>query len=312
MPASAPILHALREEPRQQSELRRLAGSPAQTTLRGHLRKMERIGAVEKHRRDAFPGALQYELTASGRGLLFVAEVLDSWLAEAPEGALALGDNAAKAATRALCEAWSTTMLRALAAGPLSLTELDRVIGSLSYPSLERRLAAMRLTGLVEACPGDGRGMPYGVTAWLRKGAAPLAAATRWERRNLPTETAPITPLDVETAFLLTVPGLQPPGGLSGSCRLAVEVSNGRKRRLAGVVAKVVAGGGVSSCTTSLERDADGWALGSAAAWLNAVIDGDVDRLELGGDYRLARALLECLKETFFSDTRPASLRYVP
>ncbi len=42
-------------------------------------------------------------------------------------------------------------MLRALAAGSLSLTELDRLIGALSYPSLERRLVAMRLAGLVGA-----------------------------------------------------------------------------------------------------------------------------------------------------------------
>ncbi len=46
------------------------------------------------------------------------------------------------------------------------------VISSLSYPSLERRLAAMRLAGLIEARPGNGRGTPYAVTDWLRRGIA--------------------------------------------------------------------------------------------------------------------------------------------
>ena len=61
----------------------------------------------------------------------------------------------------------------------------------------------MRLAGQVEPLPGNGRGTPYAVTDWLRRGVGPLAAAARWERRNRPTETAPIGALDVEAAFLL-------------------------------------------------------------------------------------------------------------
>ena len=42
-------------------------------------------------------------------------------------------------------------MMRALAARPMSLTELDSGITELSYPALERRLSSMRIAGLVEA-----------------------------------------------------------------------------------------------------------------------------------------------------------------
>jgi DNA-binding HxlR family transcriptional regulator len=299
MPLNCLILRALADAPKQQAELRGEVGSPPQTTLRAQLKKLTAVGTIAKHRRDPFPGVLDYELTAPGHSLLFVASVLERWLGEAPQGPLPLGDNAAKAAVKALAEGWSTTMLRALAAGPLSLTELDRIIGSLSYPSLERRLAALRLAGQVEARRGNGRGTPYAVTDWLRQGVAPLAAAARWERCHLPQATTPFGRLDTEAAFLLAVPLLRLAEELSGTCRMAMELPNGAGRRLAGVTVEVRSGR-IASCITKLEIGTDAWALGSPAAWLDAVIEGDSDRLELGGDDRLACAALGGLHEKLF------------
>jgi DNA-binding HxlR family transcriptional regulator len=299
-PLSVQILRALSGGPKQQAELRREAGSPAQTTLRAQLKRLAELGAIEKHRRNHFPGVLEYELTEAGRELLFVAATLEAWLGGAGEGALPLDSSAAKAATRALTEGWSSTMLRALAARPLSLTELDRLIGSLSYPSLERRLAAMRLAGLIEAQPGNGRGRPYAVTEWLRRGIAPIAAAARWERRYLVRSTAPIGRLDAETAFLLAVPLLRLPSGASGSCRIATEMPNGKTRRLVGVVVDVEKGR-VASCAAELSGKPDAWVLGSPAAWLNALIEQDADRLELGGDRDLASAVIGGLHNALFT-----------
>jgi DNA-binding HxlR family transcriptional regulator len=243
---------------------------------------------------------LECELTPSGQELLLVLGVLRRWLESADGGALALGGNEAKSAIKALADGWSTTMLRALSAAPLSLTELDRVINTLSYPSLERRLTAMRLVGLVEPRPGDGRGTPYGITEWQRLAVAPLAAAARWESRNLANQSAPIAPLDVETAFLLAIPCLRLGSGLPGSCRMAVEIGNGGGQRLAGVTVTVQGDGAISSCTTSLDGSTDSWAFGSPAAWLSAVIESDLAGLELGGARPLSRALLEGLHDALF------------
>jgi DNA-binding HxlR family transcriptional regulator len=297
-PLNVAILQALAGGSKQQAELRREVGSPAQTTLRAQLKRLVEIGAVEKHRRNRFPGVLEYELSASGRDLLFVVDTLERWLAIAPDGRLPLGGSAARAAIKALAEGWSTTMLRALAAAPLSLTDLDRVIGSLSYPSLERRLSALRLAGLVEASRGNGRGTPYAVSAWLRQGVAPLVAAVRWERRRAREITAPMGRVDIEAAFLLAVPLLQPPSGLAGSCRLAVEMPNA-ERRLAGVTIQVDKGT-ISSCATTLRGKPDAWALGSSTAWLASVIEQDAGGLELGGDCGLARGLIEGLHQGLF------------
>jgi DNA-binding HxlR family transcriptional regulator len=304
-PLNVAILRALAAGPKQQTELRHETGAPAQTTLRAQLKRLEQAGALEKRRRNRFPGVLEYELSPAGRELLFVADTVECWLERAPAGPLPLGGNAAKAAIKALAEGWSTTMLRALAGNPLSLTELDQVIASLSYPSLERRLAAMRLAGQVEARPGNGRGTPYSVTAWAREAVGPLAAATRWERRHMPRMTPPLGRIDAEAVFLLTAPLLRLPGGLSGSCRMAVELPGKNGRRLAGVVVTAKKGR-IQSCTSRLQGTPDAWALGSATAWLDAMVRADTQSIEPGGDGRLARALLESLNRALFGAEQPA------
>jgi DNA-binding HxlR family transcriptional regulator len=240
---------------------------------------------------------LEYELTPAGRELLFVAKALDRWLAQAPGGPAPLGGSTAKGAIKALVDGWSATMVRALSAGPLMLTELDGVIGAYSYPALERRLASMRLAGLVEAHAGTSRGRPYAVSNWLRRSVAPLATAIRWERSNLADRTATLCRIDIEAAFLLALPLATMPNATAGRCRLAMEVANGQ--RLAGVVT-TIEDGAVRSCDTRIDGDADAWALGGPAAWLMALIEGDVSGLEVGGDGRLAKAVIGGVHQGLF------------
>ena len=271
--------------------------------MRGHLRKLTELGILERTQRNDFPGNLDYELGAAGRELLPVVHVVNAWLSLAPEGPIAPASPTAKSAIKALVEGWSTSIIRALAARSLSLTELDRLISSLSYPSLERRLQAMRLAGQIEARPSRGRGTPYSVTDWLRRAIGPLAAAARWERKHVPDEVAPIGRLDIEAAFLLTVPMVALPTHLSGVCRLAVDVQSSNGHRLAGVIADV-RGGQVVSCASRLQGDVDAVATGSAPAWLRAVIARDPSALELGGDGELAGELVDGLHDALYSPVR--------
>jgi DNA-binding HxlR family transcriptional regulator len=291
MPLNVHVLQALAEGSKSLIDLRREAGSPPQTTMRGHLRALAETGVVVRRRQNDFPGSLDFELTAVGRELWMVAQVLAGWLRVAPEGPLPLGSSAAKSAVKALVEGWGTSMIRALAARPLSLTELNGLINGLSYPSLERRLGAMRLAGQIERTAGRGRGTPYAVTDWLRRSVAPLGAAARWERMHVEAGATPIKRLDAEAAFLLAIPLLSLPRELSGTCRLAVEVGSASGERLAGVLVRVEKGR-VASCVASVQGHADAWASGSVAAWLSAVMDEDTGNLEMGGDCELVHGLL--------------------
>lgn len=293
------VLQSLAEGPKQQTELRRAASSPAQTTLRAQLRKLSDAGLIDRRRRNAFPGAVEHELTDAGRDLIQVAKTLQGWLRHSPAGPLELGGRDAQAAIKALIDGWSTAMLRVLATKPLTLTELDGLISSLNYPSLERRLAAMKLAGQVKQVPGKGRGTPYEVTEWARHAVAPLTLAARWEHRHLGEAAASISKADIEGSFLLAIPLVTLPADLSGACRLAVGTAGGKLERFAGVVVKVDAGR-IASCATHLNGHPGAWASGPIVAWLAALIDRESDGLEIGGDGRLARALLDGLNESLF------------
>jgi DNA-binding HxlR family transcriptional regulator len=304
-PLNVSALQALTAAPKSLTDLRRAAGSPPQTTMRKHLRALTQIGVLSRQPPNDSSSVLNYELSGPGQALLRVANVLEHWLEAAPEGPITLGSAAAKSAITALVEGWSSTLMRALVAQPLTLTELDALIAGLSYPSLERRLSAMRMIGLVEARPGRGRGTPYVVSDWLRRAVAPLVTAACWERRHVAAETAPIGRIDIETAFLLSLPQLNLPPNLSGLCRLAVDNPLDGERRLVGVMVGVEEGA-VAYCRTRPEGDANAWASGPITAWLGAVSEGPPDQLEVGGDLLLVRAVLDGLRANLAAVARAA------
>jgi DNA-binding HxlR family transcriptional regulator len=310
-PTTAQIVEALVQGRKALADLRREVGSPPQTTMRSHLRALVETGVIERLRLHAFPASTDYELTASGRDFWAVAELLRGWLAKAPDGPLELGSTAARSAVKALVDGWDTAIIRALAARPLTLTQLDDIIASINYPSLERRLVAMRLAGQVERVSSGGRGTPYRATTWLRHAIAPLAAAAQWERLNHAPVTSPISRLDVEAAFLLAIPMVELPADLDGACRLAVEVPSAKGEGLAGVWV-AVEGGRVASCVTKLSGEADAWASGSAPAWVRAVLGRNVRELQVGGDSTLPNGLVDGLNRALIgSPGAPADPRKV-
>lgn len=300
-PLSVPILQAHIDGPLRLPDLREHIGGAAQTTLRGQVGNLRGIGALERHVRGGMPYTVENELTAVGRGVLAVAEIVEAWLARAPQGSISLGSESAKGAIRALIGGWGSTMLRALAARPLSLTELSSVINDHSYPALERRLSAMRAARQLEPRPNGDRGAkPYGVTEWTRQAVAPITAAGRCECRYLARTADSFTRLDIEAAFLLAVPLVDLDVTRSGSCLLAVNTGPGPSDqppadRLAGVHVEVERGT-ITACSSRLEYDPSTWALGSTSAWVDAILDGRTDRLRIGGDQvKLVDELIERL-----------------
>jgi len=294
-PLNVHLLQALEDGPLPLIDLRRAVGSPPQSTMRVYSRTLVEIGTLERQRQASFPGTVEYASTESGRSLLTIGQTLERWLQEAPAGPISLGTTASKSATKALVEGWSTNIIRALAAKPLSLTDLNRLIPRISYPSLERRLGALRLADLVEPYPGEGRGTPYRATPWLRRAIVPLAAGAWWERRYL-ADPPQIGRLDVEAAFLLAIPLIELPADLNGKCRLSVEIQGGSSPVFAGVLI-CVEEGKVVSCSSRLEGEAEGWASGTAASWMRRMNGQDAD-LEVGGDAELVREIVDAIRKS--------------
>jgi DNA-binding HxlR family transcriptional regulator len=273
------------------AELRRATGLPAQTTLRGHLASLSEVGVLNKRPTTQMPYAVENELTPMGRELLDVADRLEAWLNQAPDGPVSLEGGAGKGIVKAFIDGWASTIMRSLAAQPMSLTELDRKISELSYPALERRLSSMRMAGLIEAHESQGAGTPYAVTDWARRGIAPLAAASRCERVHMGRRSAPVTQTDIEAAFLLATPLVGLPADTTGSCQLEVEADPAEAREQAGVMV-TVDHGKVVACDSKLSPSPADFAVGSAARWFSAIDEGTANLLRFGGSRRVAECIV--------------------
>jgi DNA-binding HxlR family transcriptional regulator len=278
-------------------ELLKELGGPSQSTLRGRLTDLVALEAVAK-RGGSMPFAVENELTDVGRGLLHVVDALAAWLSRAPEGEIPLGSVAARGAIKALVGGWESTMLRAFAARPLSLTQLDRLIAPLSYPALERRLSALRAMGLVEPVPPGDRA-PYAVSQWGREAVGPIVAAARFERLHMADVTARLTPIDVEAAFLLATPIAKLPPGTDGFCQLVAETDRD-SQRLAGVNVAVDRGT-VVECVARLDPVPRNRAHGDAGTWLHAMAFRDPSPLRISGDQDLSHGLVTGVHDALFS-----------
>jgi len=282
-PLNVRILQSLGGGPMRLAELRRATELPAQTTLRGHLASLGEFGLVEKRPADEMPFSIENALTPMGRDLLDVASCLEQWLGEAPGGPLPLDGGGAKGVIKAFVEGWSSTMVQGMAARPMSLTELDRGIEDLSYPALERRLASMRMAGLIEASNSRGTGTPYEMTEWARRGVTPLVAAGRCEATYLGERAAPVTPADVEAAYMLAMPLVRLPPAAVGSCRLEVEPDDDGLAEPV-VLTVTLESGRVVACRPGADVETEHSAAGPVGDWIPAVGEGAPERLRLGGE----------------------------
>jgi DNA-binding HxlR family transcriptional regulator len=303
-PLNTTLLQQLSDGPKRLADLRRDGAPAPQTTVRAHLKGLERADLAVLKPREGQPQVVEWVLTDGGHDMLTVAAALEDWLEKAPHGPLELGGDPGKMAVNALLGGWSSTILCLLAAGPLTLTELAECIKEVSYPGLERRLSAMRLVGQVQPVEREGKGTPYEVTEWLQEGVTPLAAGIRWEYAHQPHEVARLSRSDTTAAFLLSLPLLRLSLSLHGSCGLGVEVHDDDGSHC-GVVADVD-GGKVVSCSAELKDDVDAYATGTPREWAQALLEASTDPLELVGEKKLAVGLFDGLRGTFMGDGAPS------
>jgi len=305
-PLNARILRAHADGPQRLAELQEKIAWSAQTTVRAALSNLRGLGALTKRTVGNSPHAVATALSPAGEEMLFVADEVEAWLALSPEGPIAPDGEEAKGAVKALAGGWSSTLMRALANRPFTLTELASLIPEVSYPALERRVSWMRASGQIEPVEKEGRGTPYVVTDWLRHSIAPLSAAGRCERRHMDGKSGRITNIEVETSFLLAVPLAPLPPYASGTCMLAVQTDpiepDDEDPGLAGVTVDV-RHGQVLSCEPEISGEQSTWAVGTPETWLDVLIEGRIEDLRIGGiNPQLALDLVSGMRFALFSD----------
>lgn len=239
--------------------------------------------------------------------LQYVARVLATWLRDSPAGPLRIREEEGMLAIGALVAGWSSTVIHALSGAALTFEELEETTGAVNREALKARVLALEDASLIELLEGPAGEARYAATPWLRRGIAPLAAAVRHECRQRSRESAPPDVLDVGASYLLTLPMVELPAGLSGSCRLGVWMPQGGRRMpgahmgMAGATAHVE-DGHVVCVDPELHPSPRSWAAGSALDWLETVVEPRARRVDLGGSARLGEALIEGLHELLFAD----------
>lgn len=248
--------------------------------------------------------AVETELGPAGRDLLIVGDVLEGWLSECPAGPIELEGEQATVAVKALAGGWSSSLVRALATRPSTLTELSEQIPEISYPALERRIGWMRTTGQIDALPKQPRGVPYAPTRWLRRAITPLAVAMRCERRHM-ENSPPITDVEAESAFLLALEVAPLPEDRHGACTLAMQTDAtefDEGQPLAGVNIELKVDGS-KSWSVGLVAQPQTWAVGTVEDWLNAMLDGRFEILRIGGaDPQFAADAISAMRSAVFID----------
>lgn len=280
------ILRLLARGPLPTPELGERVGPASRTTRFSRLRDLEALGVIRREKRGGSPPVTYCMLSASGTALLPVARRFAAWLNQGPVNPGRPRQTGDAQAIKALAAGWHTTALRWLAEGPRTVTDLaSRCSPEATYNDVRRTRLALADAGLVEPVRASGRGSPYGLSQWARCAVAPLAAAARWERNFLAGAAGIFTATEGETLLLLGLALIDLlPGALSGACMLQLEEGSG-------VRVEIEDGRIVSSVPVS-ENGHLAHVRGSTSAWLDALLDGGRDGLEMRGNTPRLPALL--------------------
>ena len=199
---------------------------------------------------------------------------------------------------------WTLLIVRDLTAGPRRFVELQRVLPGISTEQLRSRLNRMVADGLLtrqryrEVPPR----VDYELTQRSRELLPVLGALARWGYAWAWTAPREGEAVDIG-AIMRIAPGLvEVPPGVAG----VVEITVGDSGAAAEHYAIELARGG----TTVAEREAPRAAArisGAKGDWIDALGPaGDVDRLAVAGDERLARLVLDGVRAAAVRDVRAA------
>jgi DNA-binding HxlR family transcriptional regulator len=186
---------------------------------------------------------------------------------------------------------WTLLIVRDLSSGPRRFVELQRVLPGISTEQLRSRLNRMVADGLLtrqryrEVPPR----VDYELTKRSRELLPVLGALARWGYDWAWTAPRDGEAIDIG-AILRIVPGLAtPPSALSGTAELKVTRPDGMTYHYALTVAR-----GTVTIAEEPAPDADTCIAGSEHDWIDALgPDGDRDALDVSGDERLAKTVLD-------------------
>lgn len=289
--AGGAILIALGDGPLRTMELtKRIAGYSPRTVYR-YATRLTQFGLIDREEEEGVPSKVVHSLSAPrGRELY---ELVSAYAAVAmprlPSGEIG---GAEWGALTHVAELWESGMVGALNHGPRSLTELAQGEHGLSFHQVSRRAGLLARSGFIEETPASGRYRRYALTEKTRRAMGLIAGIGRWRRRHVvPEGSSGLSAGEAAGLMRTALPLIVLPDHVGKSFELRIVPLGEGDATEEPVWAGVAADGSVASHSAALEA-VDGAARGKVTAWVDSVLDGPRNGLEVDGD---AKLIADCL-----------------
>lgn len=296
--ASGAILMALGEGPLRTKELTERIDGYAPRTIYRYATRLTEIGVIEREEERGVPSKVVHSLTdPAGREL---HELVDAYakvsLGRLPSGRIGASEWGSLAL---VADLWESGMIDELNLGPKSSTELARGEHGWSFHQVSRRAGLFAQGGFVTEASEGGR-RRYALTDKARRVMALIAGIGRWRRRYVvPKGMTGLTAEEVGGLMRTVLPLVSLPehGGKSFEIEIVPGGSNGAENEW--VLAKVGADGTIANHLVP-EGAVDGSVRGKVVAWVDSVLDGPHEDLDIRGDVPLLEDCLRRLHETLW------------
>jgi DNA-binding HxlR family transcriptional regulator len=289
--ASGAILMTLGDGPLRTMELtERIAGYSPRTVYR-YATRLTEFGVIDREEEQGVPSKVVHSLSAPrGRELYDLVNAYAAVaMARLPSGEIG---GAEWGALTQVAELWESGMVGALNHGPRSLTELARGEHGLSFHQVSRRASLLARSGFIEETPESGRYRRYALTEKTRRAMGLIAGIGRWRRRHvMPEGSAGLSAGEAAGLMRTALPLIALPDHAGKSLELRVAPVGEGDGAEEPVWADVAADGSVVSRAAAIEA-VDGAARGKVTAWVDSVLDGPRNGLEIAGD---AKLIADCL-----------------
>jgi DNA-binding HxlR family transcriptional regulator len=303
--ASGAIMIALGDGPLRTKELtERVRGYTPRTVYR-YSSKLVEAGILERHEEAGVPSKVTHNLSEPrGRELYeLVLAYADASFTRLPDGRI---DAHAWGSLAILADLWESGLIEELNLGPKSPTELAQLEHGLSYHQVNRRAGLFAIGGFLREDLARGNRRMYALTDRARRGMALIAGVGRWRRHHVVRKGASgLTAREAGEMLRTALPLVALPehGGKS----LGIEIAAvSRKEEADAVWAVVEPEGNLLNCDGPLS-EVDGNARGQVPTFVDAILEGPHNGIQMEGDEHLIKSCFERLHSILWQAWPPGS-----
>lgn len=282
--ATGAILMALGEGPLRTKNLTERVPGYAPRTIYRYAGKLAELEVIEREEEPGVPSKVVHMLTDPCGSELYnlVNRFADASLTRLPDGRI---DAHAWASLGLLADLWETGMIEELSCEARSPTELSRGPHGLSYHQVNRRAGLFKASGLLSERVAAGRRRCYGLTDKTRRKMGLVVGIARWRHHHVIAEDEEgMSATEMATALRTVLPLVKVPQHRGKSLQLNVLAEDEAAGAEGEAVhAEVKEDGTVHSCAEP-SAASDGWARGKVKTWIPTVLDGQTQKVLVGGE----------------------------